>query len=51
MDVTSMMRDIGTAAKAAAAELATASAERKHAALIGAAEAGWRARPSDHPVA
>ena len=44
MDVTSMMRDIGTAAKAAAAELATASAERKHAALIGAAEAVWRDR-------
>ncbi|MBR9762957.1 MAG: glutamate-5-semialdehyde dehydrogenase [Rhodobacteraceae bacterium] len=39
-----MMNGIGAAAKAAAAELAFASAERKHAALIGAAEAVWSAR-------
>ncbi|WP_010138988.1 glutamate-5-semialdehyde dehydrogenase [Oceanicola sp. S124] len=39
-----MMNGIGTAAKAAAADLAFASAERKHAALIGAAEAVWSAR-------
>jgi glutamate-5-semialdehyde dehydrogenase len=42
--VTDLMAEIGTAARAAAAELAYASAERKHAALIGAAEAVWRAR-------
>ncbi len=41
---TDLMREIGVAARAAAAELAFASAERKHAALIGAAEAVWRAR-------
>jgi glutamate-5-semialdehyde dehydrogenase len=41
---TDLMREIGIAARAAAAELAYASAERKHAALIGAAEAVWRAR-------
>jgi glutamate-5-semialdehyde dehydrogenase len=39
-----MMAEIGKAARAAAAELAYASAERKHAALIGAAEAVWAAR-------
>ena len=39
-----MMAQIGTAARAAAAELAYASAERKYAALIGAAEAVWAAR-------
>ncbi|PJE25868.1 glutamate-5-semialdehyde dehydrogenase [Pseudooceanicola antarcticus] len=39
-----MMNGIGAAAKAASAELAFASAERKHAALIGAAEAVWSAR-------
>lgn len=36
-----MMAQIGTAARAAAAELACASAERKYAALIGAAQAVW----------
>ncbi|WP_271947099.1 glutamate-5-semialdehyde dehydrogenase [Ruegeria faecimaris] len=39
-----LMTDLGKRAKAAAAELAFASAERKHAALIGAAEAVWANR-------
>ena len=39
-----LMATIGQAARAAAAELACASAERKHAALIGAAEAVWARR-------
>ena len=39
-----LMATIGQAARAAAAELACASAERKHAALIGAAEAVWAQR-------
>ncbi|SMO41953.1 glutamate-5-semialdehyde dehydrogenase [Ruegeria faecimaris] len=39
-----LMTDLGNRAKAAAAELAFASAERKHAALIGAAEAVWANR-------
>ena len=39
-----MMREIGQKAKAAAAELAFASSERKYAALIGAAEAMWSQR-------
>lgn len=39
-----LMATIGQAARAAAAELAYASAERKHAALIGAAEAVWARR-------
>lgn len=39
-----LMQEIGRAARAAATELATASAERKHAALIGAAEAVWARR-------
>ena len=39
-----VMADIGARAKAAAAELAFASAERKHAALIGAADAVWKRR-------
>ncbi len=39
-----MMTAMGQAARAAAAELSYASAERKHAALIGAAEAVWTAR-------
>lgn len=39
-----MMAEIGAAAKAAARELAYASSERKHAALIGAAEAVWEDR-------
>ena len=38
-DLTATMRDIGVRAKAAAAVLAFASADRKHAALIGAAQA------------
>ena len=42
--VNSLMAGIGRAAREAAAELAFASAERKHAALIGAAEAVWRDR-------
>ena len=36
-----LMQEIGRAARAAATELAIASAERKRAALIGAAEAVW----------
>lgn len=43
-NIPALMADIGTRAKAAATILATASAERKHAALIGAAEAVWAAR-------
>jgi glutamate-5-semialdehyde dehydrogenase len=43
-DIQALMAGIGHAAKAAAAELAYASAERKHAALIGAAEAVWNRR-------
>ncbi len=43
-NISDLMRDIGSRARAAAAELAFASAERKHAALIGAAEAVWAAR-------
>ncbi|MEY4982504.1 MAG: hypothetical protein RIR62_770 [Pseudomonadota bacterium] len=39
-----MMGRIGAAARDAAAELAYAKADRKHAALIGAAEAVWRNR-------
>ena len=39
-----LMQKIGRAARAAATELATASAERKHAALIGAADAVWARR-------
>ncbi|MCT8160384.1 glutamate-5-semialdehyde dehydrogenase [Pseudoruegeria sp. SHC-113] len=39
-----LMADIGARAKAASAELGFASAERKHAALIGAAEAVWNRR-------
>jgi len=44
LDIATMMADIGARAKAAAAQLATASAERKHAALISAADAVWAAR-------
>ena len=40
----SMMTEIGTAARDAAAELAYASPERKYAALIGAAESVWAGR-------
>ena len=43
-NIPDVMADIGRRAKAAAAELAHASAERKHAALIGAAEAVWKSR-------
>ncbi|WP_085308246.1 glutamate-5-semialdehyde dehydrogenase [Planktotalea arctica] len=43
-DIPALMADIGARAKVAAATLATASAERKHAALIGAAEAVWNSR-------
>ncbi len=39
-----LMADLGARAKAAAAQLAFATAERKHAALIGAAEAVWARR-------
>lgn len=42
--ISDLMTDIGRKARAAAAELAFASAERKHAALIGAAEAVWQQR-------
>jgi glutamate-5-semialdehyde dehydrogenase len=41
---TGLMHEIGTAARAAAVELACATADRKHAALIGAAEAVWAQR-------
>ncbi len=43
-NIPALMADLGSRAKAASAELAHASAERKHAALIGAAEAVWRNR-------
>jgi len=43
-DVSALMADIGARARAAAATLAFASAERKHAALIGAAEHVWSSR-------
>lgn len=43
-DVKQLMAEIGRNAKAAAAELAFASAERKHAALIGASEYIWKSR-------
>ena len=39
LDIATMMQEIGAKAKAASAELAYATAERKHAALIGASEA------------
>jgi len=41
---TDLMTDIGAKARAAAAELACASSERKAAALIAAADAIWRRR-------
>ena len=44
VDMSAMMAEIGKAARAAATELAFASAERKYAALIGAADAVWAAR-------
>lgn len=43
-DIPALMQDIGVRAKAAARELAFTSSERKHAALIGAAEAVWKNR-------
>lgn len=43
-NIPAMMADLGSRAKQAAQVLATASAERKHAALIGAAEAVWARR-------
>ncbi|MCR9111014.1 glutamate-5-semialdehyde dehydrogenase [Marivita sp. XM-24bin2] len=43
-DIPALMHDIGVRAKAAARELAFASAERKRAALIGAADAVWANR-------
>lgn len=42
--IVTLMADIGARAKAASATLATATAERKHAALVSAAEAVWAAR-------
>jgi glutamate-5-semialdehyde dehydrogenase len=44
MNIPDLMADIGARAKAACAQLATATAERKHAALISAAEALWKDR-------
>ncbi|KIC49250.1 glutamate-5-semialdehyde dehydrogenase [Tateyamaria sp. ANG-S1] len=43
-DIPTLMADIGARAKAAAATLAFASAERKHAALIAAADHVWNSR-------
>lgn len=43
-DFAALMADIGHKARLAAAELSFATAERKHAALIGAAEAVWARR-------
>ena len=43
-DIPALMADIGARARAASAMLATASPDRKHAALIGAAEAVWERR-------
>lgn len=43
-NIQDLMLNIGTKARAAATVLASASAERKHAALIGAAEAVWKNR-------
>lgn len=43
-DIPALMHDMGRAAKHASVALANASAERKHAALIGAAEQVWNAR-------
>ncbi|MEL6168549.1 MAG: glutamate-5-semialdehyde dehydrogenase [Pseudomonadota bacterium] len=40
-NIPALMAEIGDRARRAAADLATATAERKHAALIGAAEAVW----------
>jgi glutamate-5-semialdehyde dehydrogenase len=43
-NIPALIADIGARAKAASAVLASASAERKHAALIGAADAVWKTR-------
>ena len=43
-DIATMMRELGARAKAAATALACMTAERKHAALSGAAEAGGHRR-------
>ncbi|WP_319823827.1 glutamate-5-semialdehyde dehydrogenase [Thalassovita sp.] len=43
-DIHALMTDLGKRAKAAAAELGFATAERKHAALIAAADAVWKNR-------
>ena len=43
-DTTGLVEEMGRRARAAALELATATAERKHAALVAAAEAVWRRR-------
>ena len=43
-DIPAMMAEIGTRAKAASRALAFAEGDRKHAALIGAAEAVWSRR-------
>lgn len=43
-DITALMDEIGRTARAAATVLATASSERKHAALISAADAIWENR-------
>ena len=43
-NIPALMADIGTRARQASATLASATAERKHAALIGAAEAVWKNR-------
>lgn len=43
-DIKTLMAQLGADAKAAAGELASASAERKHAALISAADNVWNAR-------
>ncbi|MEO1551063.1 MAG: gamma-glutamyl-phosphate reductase, partial [Pseudomonadota bacterium] len=44
LDIDQMMAQVGARARDAATALAQASAERKHAALIGAAEAVWSDR-------
>lgn len=43
-DITTLMQDIGSRAKRAASELGFATAERKHSALISAAENVWSTR-------
>ncbi|MFG6528086.1 gamma-glutamyl-phosphate reductase, partial [Sulfitobacter sp. M23508] len=43
-NISELMAHIGARARAAATQLATATAERKHAALISAADAVWKHR-------